>query len=110
MYITTIYDIKKDYNMMLDSSLVDCFQEIEMDQEVLSDMIEVIECDKKLNKNEIHCNNHNINGGIKRYVKSVKYNKNINSNKYKSANSSTKNDRSQYRKPCSVKKHYNRNI
>ncbi len=40
MYVTTVYDLAKDCNMMLDKSLIDCFEEITIDSEQLEELIE----------------------------------------------------------------------
>ena len=40
MYTTTIYDLAKDCNMMLDKNLIDCFEEIPIESEQLEELIE----------------------------------------------------------------------
>jgi len=40
MYVTTVYDLAKDCNMMLDKSLIDCFEEITIDSEELEELVE----------------------------------------------------------------------
>ena len=40
MYVTTVYDLAKDCNMMLDKSLIDCFEEIKIDSEQLDELVE----------------------------------------------------------------------
>ena len=65
MFISTIYDIKQDYNMMLDSSLIDCFEETPIDNDILTNLIDSIENNEKLKKINLHNNHININDHIR---------------------------------------------
>jgi hypothetical protein len=39
MILTSVYDLSKDYNMMLNKNVIDCFEENEISQETISDII-----------------------------------------------------------------------
>lgn len=39
MFLTTVYDLSRDFNMMIDKNVVDCFEENQLSQEVLSEII-----------------------------------------------------------------------
>lgn len=58
MFLTNVYDLSKDYNMMLNNNIIDCFEEVPISQEVIDDIIkdynleqnEMNECSSKINK------------------------------------------------------------
>jgi hypothetical protein len=39
MFLTNVYDLSKDYNMMLDKTVIDCFEETQISQTVLAEII-----------------------------------------------------------------------
>lgn len=48
MYVTTVYDLAKDCNMMLDKNLIDCFEEVKIDSEQLDELIENYNLEQQL--------------------------------------------------------------
>lgn len=60
MFLTNVYDLSKDYNMMLNNDIIDCFCEEPISQEDLSDIIknynleqnEITECSTKISHRE----------------------------------------------------------
>jgi hypothetical protein len=61
MYTTTIYDLAKDCNMMLDKNLIDCFEEIPIESEQLEELIENYNSDQTLTViNIVHNTKHNL--------------------------------------------------
>lgn len=61
MYTTTIYDLAKDCNMMLDKNLIDCFEEIPIESEQLEELIENYNSDQTLTVINIsHNTKHNL--------------------------------------------------
>lgn len=61
MYTTTIYDLAKDCNMMLDKTLIDCFEEIPIESEQLEELIENYNSDQTLTViNIAHNTKHNL--------------------------------------------------
>ena len=41
MILTTVYDLSKDYNMMLDKNVIDCFEETQISQETIANIIDM---------------------------------------------------------------------
>ena len=87
MYTTTIYDLAKDCNMMLDKNLIDCFEEIPIESEQLEELIENYNSDQTLTViNIVHNTNHNLiennEDNIKDQYKNriKKYNEKLNKN------------------------------
>ena len=39
MFITNIYDASNSFNMMLNKNIIDCFEEKQVDQSILTDII-----------------------------------------------------------------------
>ena len=39
MYLTTVYDMSNSYNMMLNKNIIDCFEVEQIDQSILTDII-----------------------------------------------------------------------
>jgi hypothetical protein len=57
MFITNIYDASNSFNMMLNKNIIDCFQVKQIDQSILTDIIDNynIEDDENKTKNN-KCN------------------------------------------------------
>jgi hypothetical protein len=43
MFITGTYNLAQDYNMMLDKSIIDCFEEVPVSQQTLAELIASME-------------------------------------------------------------------
>lgn len=39
MFLTNVYDMSSSYNMMLNKNITDCFKEEQVDQSILTDII-----------------------------------------------------------------------
>jgi len=39
MFLTNVYDMSSSYNMMLNKQIIDCFKEKQVDQSILTDII-----------------------------------------------------------------------
>jgi len=39
MFLTNVYDMSSSYNMMLNKNIIDCFEEKQVDQTILTDII-----------------------------------------------------------------------
>ena len=62
--INNIHDLSKDYNMMLDKTIIDCFEEIPISQTVLNNIIQNynnIEQDNNTEQDNNIKQNNNIN-------------------------------------------------
>jgi hypothetical protein len=87
MYTTTIYDLAKDCNMMLDKNLIDCFEEIPIESEQLEELIENYNSDQTLTViNIVHNTKHNLIENNQDILKGTNNEKYIYNNKIKKYN------------------------